>query len=173
MSRWLSGKQDAEHPQREAIKRLLQEYDSEDNTSAAVHNDPRRIVRIVGLVGLGEAVEWHGDGDVDMGEVELPFPVPQGCVALEARGDSMAPRVRNGEIVVVLKNGLTARDLIGREAIVKVQNGEYLLKTIRRGYQDGRFNLESFNAPLREDIAIEWVGELVAIIPSKRWVRLG
>ena len=60
---------------------------------------------------------------------------------------------------------------IGREVIVKISNGPYLIKTIRRGARPGRFHLESHNAPLREDVEIERVGDVLMILPSRTWVR--
>lgn len=133
-----------------------------------------RTVNIVGAVGLGETIDWYAQGDgVSLEVVELPFPVPEGCFALEARGASMHPRVKDGEIVIARKNGVTADELIGQEVVLKVEEGPYLLKTLRRGYTSGLFNLESHNAPLCEDQAIEWVAEVWAIVPSRRWVKIG
>ncbi|MDN3622570.1 XRE family transcriptional regulator [Methylobacterium isbiliense] len=131
-----------------------------------------RTAKIAGFVGLGEEIDWMGEADVALEEVELPFPVPEGCVALEAKGDSMHPRVKNGEVVVIRPNGYTAKDLIGQEVVLKVREGPYLLKTLRRGTEPDLFNLESHNAPLREDVEVEWVAEVWAIIPSRRWRRM-
>lgn len=133
-----------------------------------------RTVSIVGAVGLGEQIEWYSQGDgVGLELVELPFPVPEGCFALEARGTSMHPRVKDGEIVVARANGHTAEDLLGQEVVLRTGEGIYLLKTLRRGYSPGHFNLESHNGPLREDERVEWVAEIWAIIPSRKWVRVG
>lgn len=133
-----------------------------------------RAVKVVGAVGLGEEIDWYSQGDgVSLEVVELPFPVPDGCFALEARGMSMHPRVKDGEIVVARANGHTADDLLGQEVVLRTEEGSYLLKTIRRGFTPGRYNLESHNGPLREDEAVVWVAEIWAIIPSRKWVRVG
>lgn len=127
------------------------------------------IVSIYGLVGLGENIEWIGEPGMSLEEIELPFPVKDGCVALEARGDSQFPRVKNGEIVIVKFDNISPMDMVGQEAVVKLTDGMYLMKTIRRGYEADKFNLESFNAPTRENVEIEQVGSIEAIIPAKRW----
>ncbi len=62
--------------------------------------------------------------------------------------------------------------MIGEEAVVKVLDGPYLLKTIRRGYEPGTFNLVSLNAEVIESQFIEWVAEIWAIIPRRRWSKL-
>lgn len=128
-------------------------------------------IAIVGIVGLGEEVEWHGEGDMHLGEVEVQgLTNADGLIALEARGDSMRPRVYDRELVVARKrDGKDPRELIGREAVVKLRNGPVLLKRIRRGFDPGRFHLESYNADTRENVEIEWVAELVSIIPEGAW----
>jgi phage repressor protein C with HTH and peptisase S24 domain len=171
VSRWLSGKQLPDFKQ----TRVLETAALAQGLISPQKNGPpsTTLVKVVGFVGLGEEVDWIDTAGAMLQEIELPFPVPEQCFALEAKGDSMSPRVKNGEVVVVRANGNQPSDLLGQEAIVKLRDGPYLVKTIRRGYESGRFNLESFNAPLRENVEIEWCGELWAIIPSKRWLRTG
>jgi phage repressor protein C with HTH and peptisase S24 domain len=169
VSRWLSGRHLPDFHQAQILERTAAEM----GILSPNQNGLKTVIqiRVVGVVGLGEAIEWAGD-DASLGEIELPFPVPEGCIALEARGDSMSPRVQNGEILVVRADGLDISSVVGKQAVVKVKDGPYLFKTIRRGYEPNRFNLESFNAPLRENVEIEWIGELWAIIPASRWLRI-
>jgi repressor LexA len=169
ISRWLSGKHLPDFLQAQILERTAAEM----GILSPARNGLKTIIvlKVVGIVGLGESVEWAGDDD-SLGEIELPFPVPDGCIALEARGDSMAPRVQNGEVLVIRADGTDISAVIGKQAVVKVKDGPYLFKTVRRGYEPNRFNLESFNAPLRESVEIEWIGELWAIIPASRWMRI-
>jgi repressor LexA len=169
ISRWLSGKHLPDFHQAQILERVAAEL----GILSPARNGLKTIIniRVVGIVGLGEEIEWVGD-DHSLGEIELPFPVPEGCIALEARGDSMSPRVQNGEILIVRTDGVDATAIIGRQAVVKIKAGPYLFKTVRRGYEPNRFNLESFNAPLRENVEIEWFGDLWAIIPALRWLRI-
>lgn len=170
ISRYLSKRQDPDYEAGVKIIDLAKKLEIlSDNRNA-----PQRtmVVSLVGIVGLGEIIEWVGGTDMTLGEIELPFPVKEGCVALEARGDSQFPRVKNGEILVVQFNNLTADDMVGQEAVVRLRDGTYLMKTIRRGYDQNRFNLESFNAPLRENVEIDQVASVVAIIPKGQWKGL-
>jgi hypothetical protein len=41
-----------------------------------------------------------------------------------------------------------------------------MLKRVRRGPTAGRFNLESANAPLVEDVALEWAAPVRAMLPG-------
>jgi transcriptional regulator with XRE-family HTH domain len=167
VSRYLSGAQKPEFETGTAIIQLAKRLGILFDESVAPQGT--MVASITGIVGLGEVIEWIGDSDMSLGEVELPFPVKQGCVALEARGDSQFPRVKNGEILIVYFNGRTAADMIGEEAVVRLRDGTYLMKTIRRGYEPGLFNLESHNAPTRENVEIDQVASVVAIIPSGQW----
>lgn len=129
------------------------------------------IIPIVGLVGLGDQIQWNEDEHVHLGEVELPFPLPPGCFALEARGDSQRPRVKNGEIIVTRWHDGPVQDLLNDEAIVELVDKIYMLKVIRKGSEDGLFHLESHNADLISDAEIERAGPVMMIMPSRSWIR--
>jgi SOS-response transcriptional repressor LexA len=128
-------------------------------------------VPVIGIVGLGENIDWHGD-DSMLDEVIVDFPLSKDCFALECRGDSMLPRLRHGDLVIACNNTPAPERLYGEEAVVKVENGPYLLKILRRGYEPGTFNLESHNAPTRESQTLEWVAILRAILPKGQWKRI-
>lgn len=168
VSKWLSGKQLPGFKQIQNLERIA--VQSGMLVPKPVSVPSSSTVLIHGFVGLGEDVTWFED-TVGLEVAELPFPVPEGCVGLECRGDSMFPRVKNGDIVVVRVNGASPDEYLGQEAVVKVRDGGYLLKIIRRGDESGLYNLESHNAPTRENVEIESVAELWAIIPAKRWIR--
>ncbi len=128
-------------------------------------------VPVIGIVGLGENIDWHGD-DSMLDEVIVDFPLSKDCFALECRGDSMLPRLRHGDLVIACHNTPAPERLYGEEAVVKVENGPYLLKILRRGYEPGTFNLESHNAPPRENQTLEWIAILRAILPKGQWKRV-
>lgn len=130
-----------------------------------------RTIPIAGLVGLGEKIQWYGGDHFTLGVVEIPFPLPPDCFALEARGNSQFPRVKDGELVITKWFDGPASNLLGQEAIIETVNDEYMLKTIRRGSDHDLFNLESHNAPLMEDVEIRRAGPVMMILPNKIWVR--
>lgn len=131
----------------------------------------RNVVPIMGFMGLGEGIDiLESDGKMPLEEIELPFGFSiEGCAALISRGNAYHPRVKNGEALIYTKEGKSAEAMLGAEAVVKVEGGPVLLKTIRRGSEVGRFNLESHNSPTMENEAIEWVGDVLSIIPSGKW----
>ena len=131
----------------------------------------KNLVPVFGYIGLGEDILiLEGSAAMPFEEIEMPYGFSvEGAAALIARGNSQYPRIKSGEVVVYYRNGKTAEDLVGVEAVVKVTDGPLLFKTIRRGSEPGRFNLESHNAPTRENELVEWVGDVLSIIPAGKW----
>lgn len=129
-------------------------------------------IPLAGLVGLGERIHWYGDDHVPLTLVEIPYPLPKGCFALEARGNSQFPRVKDGELVVTRWHDGPVRDLLGVEAVLETKDSEYLLKTLRRGSEEDAYNLETHNGPTIENVEVKRAGRVMMILPSKEWVRL-
>ena len=48
-----------------------------------------------------------------------------------------------------------------------------MLKRLRRGPTAGRVNLESANAPLVEDVALEWAAPVRAMLPGDAAAETG
>lgn len=136
---------------------------------------PKRTdaVSIVGLVGLGDLIQWAEEGDLSLGEVELPFVVSNDCFGLEARGASQYPRVKDGEIVIARWLDDVPATYVGREVVLKTVDGTYLLKTLKRHEGDSHFTIGSHNAPDVESVHIERVAEVVSIVPQHQWKRIG
>ncbi|MFC7663772.1 S24/S26 family peptidase [Methylorubrum suomiense] len=130
-------------------------------------------VTIVGLVGLGDQIQWAEEGDLSLGEVELPYVVDRECFGLEARGSSQYPRVKDGEVVVARWLSDRPSNYVGLEVVLKTMDGTYLLKTLKRHEGDDHFTIGSHNAPDVENVHIERVAEVVSIVPNRQWKRIG
>ena len=131
----------------------------------------KNIIAVTGFMGLDEEIKKiEGAPGMPLEEIELPYGfLVENCFALISRGNSQYPRVKDGEVVVYHRNGATPDDRIGVESVVKIVEGPMLLKTIRRGSIPGMFNLESHNGPTRENEQIEWIGDVLSIIPAGKW----
>lgn len=105
-----------------------------------------------GYVGAGAEIITVDDGAPNE-EIELP---PPNAVPVVVRGDSMYPRYFDGEKLFYLPEQRSPDEMIGRECVVRLDDGRMLVKIIRRGTKRNRFNLESWNAPTIENQAIEW-----------------
>lgn len=132
------------------------------------HPSPRKApeVPVVGYVGAGAEVfafdDYPQGGGLEMVE---PPPATEGTVAVVIRGDSQYP-LQEGWLIFYRKDQEgVPQDCIGKLCVVKVSDGATLLKTVRRGTSKHHFRLESWNAPPREDVVLEWASRVLDIRP--------
>ncbi len=128
------------------------------------------VVPVVGYVGAGATVELVDPYPKGGGLKEVPCPRglnPAKTIAVIVRGDSQAPMITDGWIIFYSRDPEPdAAAVVGRLCIVKQADGPVMLKRVRRGPTAGRFNLESANAPLVEDVALEWAAPVRAMLPG-------
>lgn len=128
--------------------------------------------RAVGFVGAGaqvEPVDDHAPGG-GLDEVELPPGVPLDAVLVIVRGDSMYPRYFDGEYLFYVRDQHSPEELIGRECVVKLQDGRTFVKVLRPGSSQTLFNLESWNTntPTMVDQAVDWAAPVTARVNRQR-----
>ncbi len=118
--------------------------------------DGTHRVPMFGYVGAGDEIYPPEDGEpIDYEDVEgVPIVGPVGCV--EVRGDSMYPAYRDGQKIFFSDRNVGVDDLVGRECVLRLGNGQALLKVLRRGRTEGRFTLDGYNAPPLEDAEVVW-----------------
>lgn len=130
---------------------------------------------IVGLVGAGAAIE-PDFGKVPPGglhTVDLPFPVPDGLIGFEVRGDAMLPRYDDGDVVVVWREQRRPTEgFIGEEAAVRTEEGRRYLKHVLHGPRSGTYALHSFNAKPIDAARIAWLGEIYATVRAAQVRRI-
>lgn len=131
-----------------------------------------RRVPVVGTAQLGDNGYWS--------ELEYPTGFGDGCViawtndenayAIRCRGDSMRPRIKDGEFVVVAPN---QPPIPGDEVLVKHVDGRVMVKTFLYE-RDERLHLVSVNEahpsvsfPLAD---VELFSPVVAILKKAMWV---
>lgn len=115
----------------------------------------RKMVPVVGYVGAGAAIMPFESPD-QLDEVEAPPGAPEGVVCVEVRGDSMYPRYFDRERIFYIVQDRPPQDFLGRECVVQLADGRMFLKILRRGTRMGVFSLESWNAPMVENVVVEW-----------------
>lgn len=139
-----------------------------DVTPVDLVGDKTELIPIVGYVGAGAQIFPFDDHAKGQGIDEAPCPArldPRTTVAVRVRGDSMPP-IGDGWLIFYSRapEPDTAA-VIGKLCVVKIAgDGPTLLKRVRRGPTPGRFNLESSNAPLIEDVALDWAAPARAIV---------
>jgi len=117
----------------------------------------------VGKVGAGAEVYRFDEGAVLEG-VRTDFLRDAPNVA-EIEGDSQYPLKDRWRIFYGPENQGVSEKCIGQLCVVQVKDGPTLLKTLKRGKRKGRWNLESWNAPTREDVELVWAALVEGIQP--------
>lgn len=126
----------------------------------------KNVVAVMGYLGAGAEVEpdYEQVPPEGLDQVEIPFPLPDEMVAFKVRGDSMLPVFKDGAVIVVYREQKKPVEAFyGEEAAVRTRDGRRYIKTIMRGVTG--VNLLSWNAAPIEDVMLEWVGEIFAVLP--------
>lgn len=121
---------------------------------------------MLGTAGYFEAIDYpvgHGEGFLNI------FSSDPNAYGLRVVGNSMTPRIKNNEFVLVEPG----REYVaGDEVLVKTTNGQAMIKEFIY-YRDGQYRFDSVNADydpifLRED-EVEDVQYVGAIVKSSRF----
>jgi len=123
---------------------------------------------ILGYIGGGQvvlAIDDHEKGD-GLEHIDAPPGVDNG-VAFIIRGDSMAPKYDDGDIVVVEKIFIDITSLIGRICYVKLVDGRCYLKTLAAGSRPNRYTLQSLDGVDIHDVVIEQAYPVAWVKPRR------
>lgn len=161
VSRWFAGA-DPRGEQRDKINEIYNEITGNVEKPLVSH------VPLMGYIGAGAEImpdfeQVPADG---LEKIEIPFPIPADMVAFSVKGDSMLPAYKDGYIVIVYRDQRRSiESFYGQEAAVRTSDGKRFIKTIMRGI-DG-VNLFSWNAAPIENVKLEWIGEIFAVLPRQ------
>jgi DNA-binding XRE family transcriptional regulator len=167
VARWEKGSA----PKHEALRALahLAGVSLEHFLGHPMRGEDASEVPIVGYVGAGAAVYAyddmaHGEG---MGSVERPEFVKGRAVAVEVKGDSLVPVAEDGwRLIYTGEQTIIENEVLNKLCVVKLLDGRSLVKRVFRGSKPQRYHLVSTNAPMIEDVEIEWAAPVRAIIPA-------
>jgi phage repressor protein C with HTH and peptisase S24 domain len=173
VSRWFSGSEPEGH-RRDAINEMYEELvDAGSRAQMAAEG----TVKLMGYLGAGAEVEpdFEQVPPEGLDQIAIPFPLPDEMIAFMVRGDSMLPVFKDGAIIVVYsEQKKPLESFYGEEAAVRTSDGRRYIKTIMRG-QTG-VNLFSWNANPIENVHLDWIGEIFAVLPPsalKKMARQG
>lgn len=126
--------------------------------------DFRPTLPVVGYVGAGAEVFPFDDHEMGAGidEIDAPPGASVDAVVVKVRGQSMWPVFQDGDSLV-FDERLSGSDLaayVGKECIVKLEDGRMFIKMLGKGTAPGFWTLHSYNAPPVEDVAVEWAAKV-------------
>lgn len=129
--------------------------------------EPTYSVPLMGYIGAGAEImpDFEQVPPDGLEEIDIPFSMPDEMIAFRVRGDSMLPVYREGYIIIVYRNQKKPLEAFyGEDAAVRTSDGRRFIKTIVRGAEG--VNLISWNANPIENVRLDWIGEIFAVLPS-------
>ncbi|SDV49231.1 LexA family transcriptional regulator [Chitinasiproducens palmae] len=139
---------------------------------APIPSDRMRRVPVLGVSQLGDNGFWVPiEYPVGQGDGYIDFPTTdEGAYAVRCKGDSMMPRIRDGEFVIIEPNHPV---MPGDEVLVRAHDGRVLVKTFLYK-RDSRVHLLSVNrehAPIAIDEGdVDQMHYVVAIVKPAMWM---
>ncbi|WP_422366362.1 helix-turn-helix domain-containing protein [Pelagibius sp.] len=136
---------------------------------AAISSGIKATSLVVGYVGAGETVLSIDDHAKGGGLYKIEAQHGEGGgVCVVVRGNSMAPRFKDGEHLGYSRDeGLDSSNWFGRECVVQTKDGRQLVKIVEPGNSAGEVTLVSVNSstPIEHNVPVEWVAPVT-------WVKL-
>jgi len=117
----------------------------------------------VGKVGAGAEIYRFDHPDVLEGVEPPPGIGP--CNVADIEGDSQYPLQDGWLVFYGQEHQGIPEACVGKLSVVQVKDGPTLLKTLKRGTKKGLWRLESWNAPPREEVRVEWAAKVLDIRP--------
>ena len=137
-----------------------------------IRHDPRTpdqargSVPVLGYAAAGEDVLFDAPLD-DGSRVNAPPSGSVGLGAILVRGNSAAPLARDGNVIYIdVSRPFSPTDCVGHIVVARERSGGAYFKTLRRGDDGKRWNLESANhsyetmtnVELEQVFPVRWIG---------------
>ncbi|WP_370931719.1 S24 family peptidase [Bartonella sp. DGB1] len=163
VSRWMTKGVDPRGSMHLAIQKLYNELKGMETGS---------IVPLMGYIGAGTEIDPSFEQVPDSGlyQIDLPFLLKEDMVAFEIQGESMFPVYKEGDLIIVKKRQTkTIEFFYGKEAVVLTSDNKRYIKTISKGLKG--IDLLSWNAPPIENVKVEWLGEIFAVLKHGMYTK--
>lgn len=162
VSRWEQGEDTPEDP---VIRKMAGLAEMEFYDFKYAENKPLTIP-VSGYI-RNETIETVGGDGVATLHVKAVAGLPDtaGICAAIIDDNSLRPH-RPGTKIFYHRDGDTIpAECLNELCVVHLTTGETLVKWLRRGYQDGRYNLESFSgaSDLMENCELRWAAKVLSI----------
>lgn len=116
-----------------------------ENAGVSVKSFNRHRVSVVGAMQGDGTVLMHGDGVME--RTHAPEPIPEGGVAIQCRTSGSALDWMDSWIFFCPQPKGVDSAILGRFSFCQIKGGPAVLASVRRGYQEGTFNLRGpYNA---------------------------
>jgi repressor LexA len=172
ISKWMNEGQSPRLDHWEELLRFAARYPALRHLAQGLHVSS---VCVMGYVGAGNEIlpEFEQVPPDGLEQIELSFEAPAGLIAFRVRGDSMYPRFRDGEAIVVWGDQKQdAAAYVGQDVAIRTTDGRRFIKELARGSRSGLFDLVSVNqSSVIKDVEPAWIGEIFMIVRAPKIVE--
>ncbi len=122
-----------------------------ENAGVSVHPSSGRRIAVVGVVRGDGTVEMHDASVIE--RTNAPEDLPADAVAIQCRTSGTPLEWLDGWVFYCRDPQEVEPGCLGRFSLCKIKDGLFVVGTVKRGYQDGTFNLLGTFA--RENVTLE------------------
>ena len=133
-------------------------YKVVENAGVTVRQSSGRRVPVIGVVRGDGLVEMNEQGVIE--RTNAPEDLPSESVAVQCRTNATPLEWLDGWIFFCPKPDGVDPSCLGRFSLCRIKEGASVVATLRRGYQEGTFNL--FGPFTRENVILESATPILA-----------
>ena len=131
----------------------------------AFEASPKPSIPVVGYVGAGAQAHYYAVSEGHLDEIERPELFHEKTVILEIRDDDLGPLFNRWRVFFDEVREPVTPDLFGYLCVVAVSDGRIVLRQVRPGEAEGRYNLVAQVGPPLLNVSVEWAAKVRTILP--------
>ncbi|WP_321336512.1 helix-turn-helix transcriptional regulator [Breoghania sp.] len=172
LSLLLNGRRRMRIDQASELARILSVSVADVMTNAGVPTNERHTIEalpgeipIIGQIDGADGATLSWDAGAER-RVTVPIIAPETARAIQWRASTGRAAFCNGWIAVILPPAKpTPESILDRYCVVAIKDGPTLIKTVRRGFSAGLFNLDGSDGATMHDVKLDWVSPVIGIFP--------
>jgi hypothetical protein len=122
-------------------------------------------IPVVGYVGAGAQAHYYAVSEGHLDEIARPELFHENTVILEIRDDDLGPLFNRWRVFFDEVREPVTPDLFGYLCVVALLDGRIVLRQVRPGEAEGRYNLVAQIGPPLLNVPVEWAAKVKTILP--------
>jgi hypothetical protein len=131
----------------------------------AFESSRKPTIPVVGYVGAGAEAHYYVVSQGHLDEIERPKLFREKTVILEIRDDDLGPLFNRWRVFFDDARDPVTPDLFGYLCVVGLDDERIVLRQVRPGKTEGRYNLIVQFGPSLVDVPVKWAAKVKTILP--------
>ena len=156
---------DEYEPPREVVERLAAALETSPEYLYFGRSPSQIALPVVGRIGHAGLLETAPEPAIELVQLR-----DQQLRGYRVRDDCMAPVFRPGQLALTLTGtGEAPASLLGRDALIELQDGRVLLRRLLPSGDPDRYDLAAYNAPALPMVAVRDARSIVGTLWPQAW----